>query len=205
MRSVLLIGSAALALAACQKTTGASNAAASAASATPSASPAGSASGAFRIQPGLWQEAVTRDGRRLAIGGFKTCIDETEATQASVFKPSGQTNAAATDCTRPAPTRGPDGAFSFSTTCSLQGGGQRVTKGVASGDWSTGYHVDLQSDTTGAALANMNGHHTMTMDGKWLGPCPAGMAGGDVVWANGAKFSGGRFTGRAVGGGSGGQ
>ena len=70
-------------------------------------------------------------------------------------------------------------------------------KGAASGDFATSYHVHVESDVSGAAFAPMNGHHVTDIDGKWLGPCPAGMAGGDMEFGHGIRVSGGKLAGAA--------
>ena len=215
MRAVLVIGSAALALTACQKSPGASSATATPDTATATAgAPAATdvtTSGTPHRRSGLWQQTFSKDGKTFAMGGMKMCVDEAMEAKASVFKPNGPQSAGDTHCAYPAPTRGLDGSFSFTATCPISGGGQTVTKGVASGDWSNSYHIEIQNDTTGASYAAMNGHHVMDIDGKWLGPCPTGMAGGDIEFGNGMKFSGGKLAGAAAmlrgatGGGSPGQ
>jgi hypothetical protein len=72
--------------------------------------------------------------------------------------------------------------------------------------------MHMESDTTGGPIAVANGHHVTDIDGKWLGPCPEGMAGGDMELTNGMKISGAKVAGAAKmlrgmtgGGGSGGQ
>src|SRR5580658_5041630 len=73
MRHVLLIGSAALALAACQKSPGASGAAPSASADAGASAPA---SGTPHRRSGLWTQTMSRDGVTFAMGGVKTCVDE---------------------------------------------------------------------------------------------------------------------------------
>jgi hypothetical protein len=194
MRHVLLIGSAALALAACQKSPSASGAAPSASADAGAAAPA---SGAPHRRSGLWTQTMSRDGKTFAMGGVKTCVDEAMEAQESMFKFNGRQFANRTNCTHSAPSRGADGSYSFSSTCTLPSGGQTVTKGVVSGDWSSTFHMEIQDDTTGAPIPSLNGHHVTDIDGKWLGPCPAGMAGGDMEMANGMKISGGKLVGAA--------
>jgi hypothetical protein len=100
------------------------------------------------------------------------------------------------DCTHPTPSRGLDGSWTFSTTCKSASGMQVVSSGKVSGDYSTDYHMDLTTDTSGATFPPMNGHHTMQLDGKWLGPCPDGMAGGDMQ-LNGMNISPSKLAGAA--------
>jgi hypothetical protein len=95
-------------------------------------------------------------------------------------------------------SRGVDGAYAFASTCPVSGGGTVATKGSASGDFSTAYHVHLETDLSGAAYATMNGRHVTDIEGKWLGPCPADMASGDMELANGMMIKGGKFAGAAA-------
>ena len=193
MRGFLLIGAAALTLAACQKSPGAG-------SDQTAAAPAETlASGAPHRRAGLWEQTITRDGKTLAMGAMKICVDDAMEAKAAMFKstgPMGQ-SAEGMNCTHDAPTRGLDGSWAFTATCKMPNGMQEVTSGKVSGDFGSTYHMELTTDTSGASFAPMNGHHTMQMDGKWLGPCPAGMAGGDMQLANGMNLSPGRLAGAA--------
>jgi uncharacterized protein (DUF2147 family) len=199
MRAVLLIGAAALALAACQKSPGAAASAPTASADSGSSAPAGGApvGGVPHRRSGLWTQTMSRDGKTFSMGGVKVCVDEAMEAQESMFKFNGRQSGGRTNCTRTPPTRGLDGSFSFSATCTLASGGQMVTKGAASGDWSSSFHMEIQDDTTGAPIPTLNGHHVTDIDGKWVGPCPAGMAGGDMQFANGMTVSGGKMTGAA--------
>jgi hypothetical protein len=59
--------------------------------------------------------------------------------------------------------------------------------------------VNVDSVTTGSASPAANGEHKMTMQGRWVGPCPAGWVGGDMM-VNGMKMN--ILGGAAAGGGS---
>jgi hypothetical protein len=195
MRGILLIGAAALTLAACQKAPGAASGQSTAA-ATPADTPMG---GPPHRRAGLWEQTIARDGKPMGMGDMKICVDDAMEAKAAMFKsvgPMGQSGADK-DCTHNIPSKGLDGSWSFSVTCKMPDGMQESSTGKISGDFSSGYHLDLTSDTTGASFAPMNGHHTMQIDGKWLGPCPAGMAGGDMQLANGMNISAGKLGGAA--------
>lgn len=194
MRTMLLSTSAILALTACQKSPGAS-----APSASPSSSAGASMSGAPQRRAGLWQQTFIRDGSPLPMGSMKVCVDAASAAKASVFNQDMATKQMdKMHCSQRAASRGLDGSYSFSSTCPMPGGGATTTKGVASGDFSSGYHVHVESNVTGATYAAMNGHHVSNIDSKWLGPCPAGMAPGDMELSNGMKISGGKLAGAAA-------
>jgi hypothetical protein len=188
---MLIIAVAAAALSACQKPATPTASAPSAETAAPSLA------GPPHRRAGLWQTSLAVNGKAMPMGSMKLCVDEAMEAKSSAFHPSGPASLAEkAHCDYPPPTRGLDGTYSFSATCPLPGGGQAVTKGSASGDWSSAYHVHIENDTTGAAAAN--GHHVTDLDGKWLGPCPPGMAGGDMEMGNGLKISGGKLAGAAA-------
>ncbi|MGH7024749.1 MAG: DUF3617 domain-containing protein [Caulobacteraceae bacterium] len=194
MRTILVISSAALALAACQKSPAASGSATETATA-PAATPLG---GQPVRRPGLWQTSFSRDGKASPMGSMKMCVDKAMEAKASVFSHGGPRSMGDSHCSYPAPTRGLDGSYSFTSTCPLAAGGQTLTKGTARGDWSSDYRIHIENDTTGASEAQLNGHHVMEVESKWLGPCPAGMVGGDVQLANGMSIRGGKLAGAAA-------
>jgi len=192
MRAAYLFPVAALALAACQKAPGGS------ASATAQSGAAPASTGAIpHRRAGLWEQTMSENGKPMAMGSMQVCVDAAMEAKTSVFSHQAQSHAT-TSCTATQASRGLNGSYSFSTTCSLPGGGTMSTKGTASGDFNAGYQVHSETDTSGAGYAALNGHRVMDITGKWLGPCPAGMAGGDVQFANGIKVSGRRLAGAAA-------
>ena len=78
-------------------------------------------------------------------------------------------------------SRGPGGAWLFHSVCRIDTGSEVTTDGTATGDFSSAYFVRATGSTTGAARPEMNATHSITIDAKWLGACPAGQAGGDVT------------------------
>jgi hypothetical protein len=189
MRAEILALSAALALAGCQKP-------ASPAAGAAAPNPGG---GAPQRRAGLWQQSFNRDGAPTPMAAMKVCVDAASETKASVF--SHDADAKGLDklhCSQRSMSRGVDGSYSFSSTCPMPGGGTMTTHGQAAGDFASGYHMHVESDVSGAAYAPMNGHHVTDIDGKWLGPCPTGMAAGDMELANGMKLSGGKLAGAAA-------
>lgn len=193
MQRILWLVVATAALAACQKSPASKSAATSDASVTPAQANAGPP----HRRAGLWETNVSRDGRSSPMGAMKLCVDEAMEAKASALHSAGPV-AKNAPCGQPTPTRGLDGSYHFSATCALPDGGRSKIEGVATGDWTNSYHLQVVTDTTGAPIAAMNGHHVMITDGKWLGPCPAGMAGGDMEFANGMKISGGKIAGAAA-------
>jgi hypothetical protein len=203
MRTLLVISSATLALAACQKSPGAATASGHGQTAGPAATASNGTTPQRRA--GLWQQTISREGGQgsssamNAMGGMKICIDaSTEAKSAMLSHNINAGRMASSHCAPPTTSRGLDGGWSFSTTCSMGEAGTITSRGTASGDFSSAYHVHVETDVAGARYGAMNGHHVTDIDGKWLGPCPAGMTGGDIELANGMKINAGKFAGAAA-------
>jgi hypothetical protein len=191
MGKILQVSLAALALAACQKPAGTSSApSASAGSAAPAASP--------QRRAGLWQQSFNRDGHATPMATMRLCVDPTTEARASVFTHGvASQRLADSHCTGVSSNRDLGGGYTFASTCPMTGGGSVVSKGAASGDFATAYHIHVENDVSGAAYGPMNGHHVTDIDGKWLGPCPAGMAPGDMEIGHGMRISGGKLAGAA--------
>ncbi len=193
MRSIVVFAIGAVALSACHKPAASIEAAAGAQPASQGAA------GPPHRRAGLWQTSVSVDGHTSPMGAMKLCVDAAMEAKSSAFHPSNPMSLGkSTHCAYPPPTRGADGAYSVTFTCPISGGGQTVTKANGSGDWSSAYHVHIESDTTGAPISAANGHHVTDMDSKWLGPCPDGMAGGDMQLPGGMKIRGGKLAGAAA-------
>ena len=62
-----------------------------------------------------------------------------------------------------------------------------TTDGVAQGYFTRNYHVVAEIVTTNAGAAVLNGRRRVAADLRLRGPCPAGMAPGDMVLAGGRK------------------
>ena len=202
MRAYVVIGSAALALAACQK---AGNTGGSGATAT-TPTPAATSSGLPTRRAGLWQQTISRQGASgpmNAMGGMKICIDATTESKGAAFARNMGQGRGDSPCPPPTISRGLDGNVTYAMTCQMGEGGTMTSKGTMSGDMSSAYHVHVETDVTGSQMPSMNGHRVTEIDGKWLGPCPTGMAGGDVQLPNGMTVNASRFAGaaKAMGGG----
>ncbi len=127
---------------------------------------------------GQWEHAVLADGQTVTM---KICLDEAMEKRISWW---GQANAPE-DCSRNEVQRQADGTWTFSTICKTFAGGETTTSGAATGDFETNYTVLATSTTTGATIERVNGTHDVKIDAKWLGQCPTGQRGGDIVLPNG--------------------
>jgi hypothetical protein len=135
---------------------------------------------------GLWRESLLRDGHEPGlIGEMQACLDaDARARLTALGSRQGKSF-----CREGAVTRDGDGGYHFSSACDLGPAGHVVTHGELTGDLASRYRVTSQTDTSGAAMASMNGHHVIDIEADYVGPCPAGMAAGDVVIANGMKVN----------------
>lgn len=170
MRKLFVMGAAILALAACGKkpadgaATGESK---SAAAQAPAASPMPP-----KRKPGLWAQTLHTAGITQTT---KICLDSDTEAKMTVWGQAVGKDACAKQSFRPIP-----GGWAFESTCNMGDSGTIVSKGEATGDFSSRYTVKVASTTTGASMAKANGAHMMSLDAVWEGPCPAGMKGGDV-------------------------
>ena len=148
-------------------------------------------------RPGLWFQSFAQDGSTRNLGpsrSLRVCIGaHTDAKNAIFNYDLAVKLAKERRCETPTAGRTLNGFYKFKSDCPLPNStGRSLLLGTASGDFSSGYHLRMQTDTTySPPFTALNGHHVIDIDGKWLGPCPAGMAPGDMVLANGEKAPGG--------------
>ena len=133
---------------------------------------------------GLWHVTVMQDGRAVAMGSMKPCLDPASDAKLSML---GE-HLSSASC-KPVVSRLADGKLQIISTCSSGQTGQVAYTAIASGDFSSTYRVHMVSHTTGAALARLNGEHVTDIDGQYLGACPKDMLPGDVLLADGMKLN----------------
>lgn len=194
LRQVLLISAVVLGLAGCQKN---GVAAAAGPAAAPAAETAATPGDAPHRRAGLWEQSISHNGTPLPIASTRICVDEAMESKGSFASMNSGDSGVASPCGRPTITRGPDGGYSFTHSC-RSGGITTLTKGTITGDLQNSYTIQIDTVTSGAPIAAANGHHVVEMSGKWLGPCPAGMSGGDVQLGNGMQIKGGKLAGAAA-------
>ena len=165
MRSVIVMALGALALVGCQQKTET----ASEGEAKPAAATAPSDLGMRKA--GLWSQTVSMEGMKQSM---KMCLDAASLEDAQLSGPDMSKDR----CSKNTVTR-TAGGWTFDTVCDAGEGGTMAMKGVARGN-GDGYTMELTSTTTGAAMPQANGTRTTTVEAKWEGPCPAGMAAGDI-------------------------
>jgi hypothetical protein len=173
MRLFTIVGVSLLAtagLAACQKK-GEPAKAGEAASVTATA-PAPVSMTAPHRKAGLWTQTMSTAGMKQVV---KMCLDADTESKMTVWGQQVGKNPCSKNVITPVP-----GGMKFESECDLGEGGHMVSTGTATGDFNSAYTVKVSSTTTGAQMAQANGSHEMTMEGKYEGACPAGMKGGDM-------------------------
>ena len=126
---------------------------------------------------GLWEQKVS-DGQTSQV--TRLCLDGA-AHRAMAYLGDDLNR---TQCSKHGLKRAEDGAWTFSSTCAAPGGGQIITTGSATGDFTSHYQLRLQRTRVGGAAP---GAQRFVVDAAWKGVCPAGMKPGDMVLADGRK------------------
>lgn len=127
---------------------------------------------------GQWEYKNTVGGRTMAM---KICVDAKSQEVLSWVNP----NAPADDCAKREYGKQPDGTWTFYTICRTSMGGETTSSGAAKGDFVRNFTVLATVKTEGATNAAANGVIDMKIDAAYVGPCPAGQRGGDVVLPGG--------------------
>jgi hypothetical protein len=135
---------------------------------------------------GLWKQTVasSKGGQAQPPLVSTICMNAAVDKAMSVF---GQ-NAGQSTCSSNTVTRTPAG-YRFASVCKFAGAGTISSQGTASGDFNTNYKVVMNSVTTGAAMAAMNGASSTTITATYAGACPAGSKPGDMTMPGGIKVN----------------
>ncbi len=137
-------------------------------------------------KPGLWKQtlASSQGGKAEPPMVSTICIDAAVDKAISVF---GQ-NVGQTSCSSNTMSRTPTG-YRFASVCKFPGSGTITSQGTASGDFNSNYKVVMNSVTSGASMAALNGASSTTITATWTGACPAGTKPGDMSMPGGMKVN----------------
>jgi hypothetical protein len=138
-----------------------------------------SAGASAQRRPGLWEQTTSVDGRAQTV---RLCVDPAMAPAFALTLTAG-----AKSC-KPATLSGAAHGFRFDSDCDLGAGGHQVAHGVVSGDLASSYRMEVTTTVTGAAAPLANGARTSVMTAVWKGPCPAGLAPGQVELPDGTRI-----------------
>ena len=130
---------------------------------------------------GLWKQTVVGAG---ATQVSRVCLDENAEAKLAIWGSQTGNNICVEQEVRPFAS-----GWAFHSRCDMNSAGTVVSEGVATGDFNSKYAVEIQSTTTGATAAHMNGAHKISIQAQWQGSCPAGMAPGDMQLPNGVKIN----------------
>ena len=130
---------------------------------------------------GLWEESLSR-GVPTSAGSpiarakvIRVCLDPVTEARISLF---GAVEKG--DCRRHV-TSGVAGRYDFTSVCPLPSGATLTAQGQASGDFNTRYHVRSRISIEGSPMGLLNGERVVEVEARWLGPCPTGMAPGQIA------------------------
>jgi hypothetical protein len=131
-------------------------------------------------KPGLWQIDMAVSAAP-APQQMKMCIDA--GTDAEMYKMG--LNAAQGMCGKPLISRS-GSTVTVDSTCKM-GEMRTTTHAVTKFTGDTVYHTEADSKLEPPVAGR--DQSKVTQDGKWVGPCPADMAPGDMTMANGMKMN----------------
>ncbi len=135
---------------------------------------------------GLWKQTISssKAGQAQPPMSSTICMDAAVDKAMSVFGAGAGRQACASNTITKTAT-----GYRFASVCQMGPSGTISSQGVASGDFSKAYKVSMTSNTTGAAMAQMNGASATEISAVWAGPCPADQKPGDMVLPGGMKMN----------------
>src|SRR5690606_3978947 len=130
------------------------------------------------LRPGMWE--VTNSNSPELVG--TTCLDMAIQQEVNIY--GGQLHA---PFCQSAPQVRREGAerWTYANTCVIPDIMTMRIDGVIEGDLRTRYSHTMNTRSSGAM--GVSDSSSMTEQGRWVGPCPANMASGDILM-NGAPF-----------------
>jgi Protein of unknown function (DUF3617) len=135
---------------------------------------------------GLWELKMDFEGRNLPGQVIKQCTDaSSDKLMTSNFGGPAQEACSKRDVNKSGDT------ITIDSVCKF-GDATTTSHAVVSGDFNSGYTVDVTSTRQGGRpLPGMApGAEThMKIAAKWLGPCGAGQRPGDMIMGNGFKMN----------------
>jgi len=163
--------------------------ASSAASGVPAATPAqANSSGGVITMPhrksGLWEVAMTTAGAAAMQMTSQMCVDSSADSDLGLRGPHSQMK----NCSKMEMHPGLDGV-TFDSICSA-GGRTATSHGSVKGDFNSSYNVDISTHLD-PAPPGITGDMKMSMQARWIGPCPADLKPGQTRMNLGGVHVGG--------------
>ena len=191
-RAFLASGCAVLALAACSKTDTTAKVTAAATTSTNVATGAisGPATPPSR-KAGLWEQsmslAMPSGEKHQMMQATRMCLDA--ASEAKMKWWATENRRGENKCAEQSISPKLGGGWTFHSVCNMGDGGKVTSDGEATGDFGSHYTVNVNSVTSGSAMAQSNGVHKISIEATWKGPCPADMKPGDIEMPGGMKIN----------------
>jgi hypothetical protein len=130
-------------------------------------------------RPGLWEVKMSIAGRNAVPQVIEQCIDA--ATDQMMQSSAGPYSAAV--CPDRNVQRSGD-SITIDSKCAI-GGKTATAHAVITGSLDGAYSMTVTSQDEALPGSNL----TMTIDGRWLGPCSADQKPGDMIFSNGRKVN----------------
>jgi hypothetical protein len=131
-------------------------------------------------KPGLWEIKIAMEGRKIQMPASQHCIDaETDKMMNSIGGNMQKEACSKQDVQKVGST------IVVDSVCKI-GQATSTSHGVVTGDFNSAYTIKVTSTREGGpAVPGMptDGSSSMTIDGKWLGPCAADQKPGDMIIA----------------------
>jgi hypothetical protein len=128
---------------------------------------------------GLWQSTMNMQGMPMGPQSSKSCIDA--ATDAAMMKASQNMAHCKTSG-----MHGMGNTWTMDAVCNMPNGMTSTMHSVTTFNGTDAYHTEMHTAMS-PAPPGMKSSMIMSMDARWLGPCPGDMKPGDVVLGNGMK------------------
>ena len=130
-------------------------------------------------KPGLWEVTMSLPGRTGPGQVIQQCIDA--ATDQMMQSSAGPLSPGA--CPKREVQNSANG-FTIDSVCTM-GSKSASARAVVTGSFGDSYTMTV----TARSDALPGGSMTMSMAGRWLGPCKADQKPGDMIFANGMKMN----------------
>jgi hypothetical protein len=130
-------------------------------------------------KPGLWEVRMSIAGRNAPPQVIEQCIDA--ATDQMMQSSAGPYSAAA--CSDRDVQRSGD-SITIDSKCTLAGK-PATAHAVITGSLDGAYTMTVTSQSEAVPGSNLS----MTIDGRWLGPCAPDQRPGDMIFSNGRKVN----------------
>ena len=124
---------------------------------------------------GLWEQTILADGAPRG-PAIRMCYDAAIDQKRPVFGRQFRRGA----CEKYSITKAADGSYVSDTVCQMGSGAKITSHTVISGDFASKYVVKSDRVVEGSPSSAMDGHHVNLVTATFIGPCPTGMAPGQV-------------------------